>query len=555
MFRHVDGQPTENPAPSRMPTQTRRGRWWKWWVAGAIVSLSTAAGGQESYTGQHIISGKATTQKAAPIVLNNDHGGVQAVIQQDEMSPERVQVPMGSSTVLDLNVPISRVEVSSPEIAGLTVLSPKQLLLSGQKVGITQVILWGENGDRLVFAVEVEPNLAQIKAAIDKLIPDAKVDVRVVNNVVIVSGRVPKVDDANRIVELCKIAAPKVQNQMIVAGEQQVVLRCTVAEVSKSAIRKLAVDAWASFMDNSPTINTLDLTGIIPGQLVPKAGGGYGTGNSAFFGNTFLFGANDNGAGFAFSSQALQMEFFVRALRKNGLLRILAEPNLVALSGQKAEFLAGGQFPVPVPQGGYNSNVTIEWKDYGIKLQFVPTVIGQQMIRLSVAPEVSEIDYTNAVTLGTYVVPGVSQRRTMTTIELPSGSTIAIAGLLREQIRGAINKTPGLGSLPVLGALFRSVDYQRDLTELVILVTPELVSAMMPDQVAAVPGKEMTDVSDWRLYGLGLLEGEPVKLDSDREGALKTQGPPRFRKFTSPPDQVTIRGPWGAADASEAAQP
>jgi pilus assembly protein CpaC len=529
---------------------TRRGKRWKWWVCAAAVSLSSSAGGQDLTSGSLTVGGKPTTQKGAAIVLSNDHGGVQATIQRDEIATERVQVAMGTSTVLDTSVPISRVEVSSPDIASLTVLSPKQLLLAGQKVGITQIILWGESGDRLVFAVEVEPNLAQIKAAIERLAPDAKVDVRVVNSAIVLSGRVNNVGDATRIVDLCKLAAPKVQNQIIVSGEQQVLLRCTVAEVSKSAIRKLAVDAWASFMDNTPTVTALQLTGIIPGQIVP--GPAYFTGNTAFFGNNFLFGSNINGAGFAISSQALQMEFFVRALRKNGLMRILAEPNLVALSGQRAEFLAGGQFPIPVPQG--LSNVTVEWKDFGIKLEFVPTVIGQQMIRLQVAPEVSELDYTTAIQLEGYVVPGVSQRRTMTTVELGSGSTIAVAGLLREEVRATASKHPYLGEVPVLGALFRSVDYQRDLTELIILVTPELVSSMQPDQVPVVPGKDMTDPSDWKLFGLGLLEGDPVPpQDTTREGALVTEGKPHYRKFASPPDQMSVRGPWGAADASESA--
>ncbi|HPD28696.1 MAG TPA: type II and III secretion system protein family protein [Phycisphaerae bacterium] len=516
-------------------------------VCAAAVLLCSTAGGQSTGTTDALIVGQSAVEKASPLVLSNGQGRVQATVHRDDLAEERVTVTVGSSTVVDINVPVKRVEVASPEIAGVTVLSPKQILVSAYKVGITQIILWSESEDRLLFAVEVEPNIAQIREAIAKLVPDAKVELRVVNGSVVVSGRVSNVDDAARITDLCRISGAKVQNQMIVAGEQQVLLRCTVAEVSKTAIRELGIDAWASFEAN-PAQTVREMIGLTdPSALLPSRN--YVTGTSNFFGNRFLFGSTEQGAGFAISSKSLQMEMFVRALKRNGLMRILAEPNLVALTGQKAEFLAGGQFPVPVPQ---RDNVTIEWKDYGIKLAFVPTVIGQQMIRLSVAPEVSELDYTNAVTLESYVVPGVSQRRTMTTIELASGSTIAIAGLLREQIRGEVNKFPALGELPVLGALFRSVNYQRDLTELIILVTPELVSGMMPDQVPGVPGKDVQDVSDWNLFGLGLLEGKPMPQDKEREGALLTEQAPHVRKFASPPDQMSIHGPWGAADPSEA---
>jgi len=533
---------------SRLAMPGCRLPWWSMACAAAIALCSTA-GGQSADTAQTLIAGQSD-QGSAPVVLSNGHGRVQATVHKEELAEERVTVAIGTSTVVDINVPVKRVEIASPEIAAVTVLSPKQMLVSAQKVGVTQIIVWSEGDDRLVFAVEVEPNITQVKAAIAKLVPDAKVELRVVNGSVVVSGRVASVDDANRVADLCRISGAKIQNQMVVAGEQQVVLRCTVAEVSKTAIRRLGVDAWASFEAN-PAQTVRDMIGLTdPSAFVPTDR--YLTGTSNFFGNRFLFGSTDQGAGFAISSESLQMEVFVRALKRNGLMRVLAEPNLVALTGQKAEFLAGGQFPVPVPQ---RDNVTIEWKDYGIKLQFVPTVIGQQMIRLAVAPEVSEIDYTNAVTLGSYVVPGVSQRRTMTTIELASGSTIAIAGLLREQIRGEINKHPALGELPVLGALFRSVDYQRDLTELIILVTPELVSSMMPDQVPTVPGKEISDVSDWKLFGLGIMEGKPMAEDKERQGALLTEASPHVRKFTSPPDQMSIRGPWGAADVSEAARP
>jgi pilus assembly protein CpaC len=176
------------------------------------------------------------------------------------------------------------------------------------------------------------------------------------------------------------------------------------------------------------------------------------------------------------------------------------------------------------------------------------------MIRLKVTPEVSELDTAVAVQIGGFVVPGLTQRRAETTIELASGSTIAIAGLLREQIQGLVERIPGLGDIPVLGQLFRSEEFQRQLTELVILVTPELVGAMHPDQVSAVPGDHITAPNDWQLFGLGMIEGEPMPEDDDHARALETSVPPRYRTYSSPPEQMSLHGPWGAAEAGETVQ-
>ena len=558
MTRHTDGLSflPSRTNQKRMSLLRRGGR--RWWVCAVVIVLGWPAIGRpepaasqpSSNRPQEAIEASAGESSAAPIVLAGKSGKLRATIRTDEVAADRVTLPVGTSAVLDVNLPVARVEVARPEIANVTVLSPRQVLVGGYAMGTTQVILWEEGGDRLVIAVQVEPNLAQLKDAIKTLAPDADVQVRVINDVIILSGSVRDVDVADRIESTARIVSPNVQNQMTVMGGQQVLLRCTVAEVSKSAVRQLGVDAWASFEENAPRITAHELSGIDTSLIGPTGAAG-ASGGTALFGNRFLFGGSPHGFQLTQSSRSLQMELFVRAMQENGLLRILAEPNVVALSGQKAEFLVGGEFPVPVPQ---EESITIEWKDYGIILQFLPTVIGQQMIRLKVAPEVSEIDYTNAVQIAGYTVPGVTQRRAETTIEMASGSTLAIAGLLSENVRGLATKVPGLGDLPILGALFRSVEYRCDLTELVILVTPELVSGMYPDQVPAAPGQAMSHPSDWELYGLGLLEGEPVPEEPSRAAALHTRIGPHYRKFASPPEQMSLHGPWGPAEASETVQ-
>jgi pilus assembly protein CpaC len=198
------------------------------------------------------------------------------------------------------------------------------------------------------------------------------------------------------------------------------------------------------------------------------------------------------------------IDFFVQALRQNNLLRILAEPNLMATSGQEANFLAGGEYPIPVTQGGGTgaggTAITIEYREFGVRLRMIPVVLGDGRIRLKVAPEVSDLDFTTAVRFNGFVVPGLTSRKLDTTIELNEGQTFAIAGLLNNSVTASKDVTPLLGDLPVLGALFRSVRYQRKETELVVLVTPRLVEPMNPDQIPALPGEYWRHPSEVDLY-------------------------------------------------------
>lgn len=520
----------------------------------AVVLAVTAVAGAQA-TDSSIIAGARTLDGAdAPLVISTMDGSIQASIPPEEQTAGHISIPIGTSTVLDLNVPATRVEITNPQVATLNVLSPRQVLIAGQAVGVTQLIVWDENQTRLAIGVTIAPNLAQLKAAINASVPFAQIDAKAVGDAVMLTGRVTRVEDADRAVGLARLVAPRVHNQIIVAGEHQVLLRCTVAEVSKSAIRRLGVDAWAAFENFAPTPKVNQFVGIDTSLFGPVANipGVQGT---AFYGNEFLFGSDPGGFQFGISSKSVQMEVFVRAMKQNGLLRVLAEPNLVSLSGEMAEFLAGGQFPVPVPQNsGGGTTITVEWKDYGVMLRFVPTVIGEQRIRLEVAPEISEIDFTSAVQIAGFVVPGVTQRRAHATLEMEAGTTIAMAGLLSEEVRAQVQKVPYLGDVPVLGSMFRSVEYQRDLTELMILVTPELVTAMQPDQVPPVPGQNMTHPNDWELYGLGMIEGEVVAEEPTRNAALQHDMEPRYRKFSAPPDQMSVHGPWGPAESHEVVQ-
>ena len=490
-------------------------------------------------------------------------GGIQVTIRQAEDLAQRVTVPLGGNIVIDLNVPLAKTSVAQPNIAEVQIVSPRQVVVTGKTVGSTIMVLTDEKGDKLELNLVVEPQeLAQIRKAIADVSGDAKVHVQLVRETIVLNGKVGDVDTIDKIVQIAGIFAGEdnVCNQLTLAGSQQVLLRCTVAEVSKGATRELGINGWLAG-DNIRDMFALNQIDAIN----PFVNGGIGltpTGDIIQPGGLDFMAAGTpaipviptpNGPELSIGFPRIQMQLFLRALRDNSLLRVLAEPNLVALNGEEATFLAGGEFPVPIPQG--LGTTTIEWREFGVRLRFRPTVIGRQMIRLSVRPEISERDFTNAVSLeGGTIVPGLTARSVDTTVELASGSTIAIGGLLSETSRGMARSMPGLGDLPILGALFRSVDFQQDRTELVILVTPELVKSLNPDQIPSLPGEFMTGPTDYQLFGLGMLEGDPVTNDSIPDDAVNTKVPPRYRKYSSPPEQMTLHGPWGPAEAIESVQ-
>jgi pilus assembly protein CpaC len=252
-----------------------------------------------------------------------------------------------------------------------------------------------------------------------------------------------------------------------------------------------------------------------------------------------LFGSGQMGS-YAF-------RYFIDSLRENNLLRILAEPNLTAISGQEASFLAGGEFPVPVPQSGSGgaTTITIDYKEFGVRLKFVPIVLGDGRIRMKMSPEVSDLDFSSPLTIQGSKIPIVNKRTVTTTVELADGQTFAIAGLLNNQISATRDVTPLLGDLPVLGALFRSTRYAREETELVVLVTPRLVEAMNPSQIPTLPGENWRNPKEADLFMNGDIGGEakkpappPAQTPATAPQANAAHGSYGF----TPPPQATTKG-------------
>jgi len=414
-----------------------------------------------------------------------------------------IEVVAGTSVTLELDRPIDAAEVTDSGIADLIVATPARLLLVGKAIGETQLRL-RTGRDISVHQINVQPNTATLQKIILATAPTSDVRIDTIRGQLVLMGRVSDAQDVTKIEQLARAyQGGDIINHLSVAGVQQTMIRVVVAEVNRDASRQLGVN-WG-FGGSDLSRNFFFANNV--NQINPTVFGSNGladvtTGQLTYAVNPTALGPNAN---FTLGFPRAELQWFLNALRENSLGRTLAEPNLVAISGQTATFLAGGEVPIPVTQGGAVAGaITIEYREFGIRLSFTPTVLGGQVMRLHVMSEVS--DAVPAGQLQGIPTFSFETRRVETTIECGNGQTFAIAGLLDDSIRAVSSKIPGLGDLPVLGTLFSSVDYQRSRTELVVLVTPELVSPMDPEMVPPVPGADIQEPSDEELFFLQRLE-------------------------------------------------
>ena len=472
---------------------------------------------------------------------------VQIRVTRAQDRPQLIPVAVSQGVLVDFSVPIREVHVANPEIADVAVTSPRQILVNGKSFGTTQLVAMIDGGAQSIFTIAVDLDLERLQASILKTAPRAKVQATGLLDTVVLSGTIPDSDAAERIMQIAGVYSKNVINHMRVAGVQQVVLRCTVAEVNRTATRQLGFNGWMAGSNFPDMFVVQQVGGINPVNI--------GGAKEVSVSGRIPF-ATDQQSGLpltqvptlSFGFPQAQMQIFIKALRENGLLRVLAEPNLVTVSGQEASFLAGGELPIPVQQ---RDSISIEYREYGIRLVFTPTIVNENAIRLRVAPEVSEPDFSTAVRIGGFVVPGLIQRRVETVVELGSGQTFAIGGMLSDKTRATSGRIPALGDVPVLGSLFSSIDYQSEESELVVLVTPELVEPLNPGQSGNIPGSDYVVPNDWELFLLGQLDGEgtpghkPVAERASQEAARPVR--------TSPPGStaVRLRGPIGPAGEDE----
>ena len=496
---------------------------------------------------------------------------------------ETITVPVSKSRVVDLRQPVARVSIANPSIADILVINPTQLYLNGKQLGTTNMILW-DAGDRVQrqIGLEVTHDLQSLKEKLYRFLPGERIRVESAQGVIVLSGEVssaPKMDAALQLARSYAGGAEgqaagsgggsegNVINLMQVGGAQQVLLEVKVAEIQRDLSRRFDVDFAGIYDGGSIKIgavnggasfapfNTwggLEVPTFLPrGAYFPPAGNGSGgiagpvipqfVPNDPSVSDTGIFANFLNGN--------FYLNVVLDIAKTEGLAKILAEPNLTTLSGQEAEFLSGGEYPVPVP--GEDGTVTIEYKKFGIQLTFVPFVLDSGLISLKVNVSVSELsnDTSFAVapnqTTAVTVVPSLRTRGANATVEVPSGETIAIAGLLSESLREGMNKFPGLGNLPIIGALFRSQEFQKGQTELMIFVTPRLARSFNPELVK-LPTDDFVEPSDVEFYLMGRLEGKRRGAKAgagSANGSAKGQAP--ARKGTLGPDKTGSEGPFG----------
>ena len=409
-----------------------------------------------------------------------------------------VVITLNKSTMVRVQRPFQKVIVAAADVADVLPATAHTLYIQGKKIGTTNVSVFDEAG-RLIKILDIEVTLetGSIAEQIHASLGNSGIQVSASGGRLILTGLAPDAVAADRAVAMAKGFAgdAAVVNAMQVAPAQQVMLEVRFLEVSRTAARQLGVNWFGAGPGGIRGVNT-GLPGGSVSPIVPPVPVA-GTGGVPIFRTTGTLGAIAGQPSLPFAtilSNILTsgngtLDVLVTALEQKGLARRLAEPNLIALSGDAARFLAGGEFPVPVATATAAGvpTVTIEWKKFGVQLGFLPTVLSRGVINLRIEPSVSELDFTNAITIAGTTVPSVITRDARTTVELRDGQSFAIAGLLQTRSRRDVSQVPWIGSVPVIGALFRSPSYVQDETDLVVIVTPRLVAPAAPGQRLASP--------------------------------------------------------------------
>ncbi len=453
---------------------------------------------------------------------------------KDTDLPLTKRVWLGRNKAMSIEMPreLRDVMVSAPEIMDAVVQSSNRVHLVGKKVGQSNAFFFDANGEQiLTLEVVIDEDTGPLDALINRLIPGAMVKSEILNETVILTGSVRNPIDASRASDIASrfiVPAPdkaarepvKVINMLAVEGEEQVNLRVVVAEVQRSLLKQFGINLGASinagnFSTSLLTENALPLTSVaglgslaVPGIGTAGAVAGaaatcatagvlcnYNQGPGAStFGNSGLDGG--------WASGGNTISHTLRALERDGLVKTLAEPNLTAISGESAKFLAGGEFPVPT--SSTNGEIKVEFKEFGIGVAFTPTVLSEGRISLKIETEVSELTSEGAVRTTTLTIPAIKKRQAKSTLELPSGGTMAMAGLISDDVRQNIDGLPGMKDLPILGTLFRSRDFVKKETELVVMVTPYLVKPVARQELAR-PLDGLGEASDMKANFMGHL--------------------------------------------------
>jgi len=505
--------------------------------------------------------------------LSQNDATIQVIVRQGRLiSLQADLVKKGQANPL--------IAVGDPRVIDVEPVGLRHLRVTGRTMGVTDLAIVTADGKNYNFEVEVVADLSLLKARLKQSFPDAEIELNHLRQHIIVGGQARDSRQVAQILAMIgtylatveaagsvegkdqrgdgrtgrgvapvqprakspdakqpaageepevpaaltpegekpdvksALTQPQIINLLRVPGPQQILLKVQVAELNRTALRQLGVNFL--IQDQNFAIGQ-SVGGAIPGATGGGAAGGTGTGTGALGPLLGLVDPLSGGATAFGVFERGKANFFFTALRQNQVLKVLAEPNLVAMNGQTASFLAGGEFPVPVPQatgsGAGGGTITIQYKEFGVKLDFVPYIMDDDRIRLAVQPEVSSIDFTLGTTIQGTSVPALNTRRTNTTVELREGQTLAISGILQVTLDGTTARIPGLGDLPYIGSMFRNTSSTSQEKELIVMVTPYLVQPMEPDQVLPKPGDDVDDPTDIELYLLGRIERRACRAD------------------------------------------
>jgi pilus assembly protein CpaC len=396
----------------------------------------------------------------------------QNVVAQDQSND--LSVTVGKSALVDFVKPVTRVAIGLGDVAEATAVSPTEVMVNGKAPGNTTLIVWEQGGERQFFNVTIHPsraaedeNLNALRRELRVAFPGQNINAVAENNQIFLRGTVNDLASSDRAVQMASTAG-KVVNLLYVTVPQapiQILLKVRFASVDRNSSRQLGLNLFSTGAAN--TIGTVTTGQFTPPSVTPPSGGNSTLTTISNALNIFLYRPDIN------------LGATIEAMEQKGLVEVLAEPNIIAEDGKQASFLAGGEYPYPTVQGtagGVGGAITITFKEYGVRLNFIPTVTPRGTIRLQVAPEVSALDFTNAVTISGFTEPAITVRRVKTEVELSEGQSFAIGGLLDNRETQTFTKIPFIGSVPILGKLFQSIQKNKTNTELIVIVTPEIVN-------------------------------------------------------------------------------
>lgn len=410
---------------------------------------------------------------------------------------DTVQVEINKGTSIRLHTPAASVAVADPAIADVQVISPRMLYVNGRGIGETSIIAVDKNDNVILErTIDVTHNLSRLRRAAAEISPESGVEASSTDNAIILKGKVSSPVMAEQMQRLATSFLhgdnQSIINLMDTSSSDQVMLKVRIVEVARSELKRFGIN-WESALNSGNFIF------------------GFAEGRDFLTGNTITRAANgDNSLSIGHNTGSSNVNAVIDALETDGLISVLAEPNLTTRSGQPASFLAGGEYPITVVQASTGSApvASVEYRQFGVSLQFTPVVLSPDKISLTVLPEVSSLDFANGVEQNGFTIPALATRRANTTVDLGSGQTFAVAGLLRNDQSSGVSAFPGLGDVPVLGALFRSTEFQNNQTELVILVTPYIVKPVNDQTQLATPLDGYTPPTDGERILLGRLHGE-----------------------------------------------